>query len=132
MANWVARNSDHRWMVKGYGDPALILSQPAAYTLVPVPGNDTPDPRTEIWDDTVPSKKRAATAPEISAYDAETLDARSQMTSRQKDTLATCALIVRARGIATWNGMTTQQKIDAAFAEADVWKNLRIFAETNL
>lgn len=53
-------------------------------------------------------------------------------TSRQKDVLATCALIVRARGIATWNAMTLQQKKDATLAEADVWVTIREFIDTNL
>jgi|KBSSwiStaDraftv2_1062776.scaffolds.fasta_scaffold11619_3 hypothetical protein len=52
-------------------------------------------------------------------------------TSRRKDVLATCALIVRARGIAAWNAMTLQQKVTAAFAEADVWVNIRDFIESN-
>lgn len=66
------------------------------------------------------------TAPELTAQ------GRFQQTSRQKDVLATCALIVRARGIATWNAMTVQQKKDATFAEADVWVNIREFIEANL
>lgn len=52
-------------------------------------------------------------------------------TSRQKDVLATCALIVRARGIPAWNALTIQQKKDATLAEADVWTTIRDFIETN-
>lgn len=53
-------------------------------------------------------------------------------TSRQKDVLATCALIVRARGIPAWNALTLPQKIAATIAEADVWETIREFAEANL
>lgn len=53
-------------------------------------------------------------------------------TSRRKDLLATCALIVRARGIPAWNASTLQQKKDATFAEADVWVGIRDFIEQNL
>jgi hypothetical protein len=54
------------------------------------------------------------------------------LTSRQKDILATIALIKRAQGIAAWNAMTVQQKKDAAFAEADLWVTIRDFIETNM
>jgi hypothetical protein len=53
-------------------------------------------------------------------------------TSRQKDVLATCALIVRGRDIPAWNAMTLLQKKNATLAEADVWTNIRDFIETNL
>lgn len=58
--------------------------------------------------------------------------ARFTATSRQKDVLATCAEIVRARGIAAWNAMTLLEKKNATLAEADVWVNIRDFIETNL
>jgi len=57
---------------------------------------------------------------------------RFQRTSREKDTLATCALVVRARDIAAWTAMTGPQKKAAVQAEADVWVNLREFIEANL
>jgi hypothetical protein len=53
-------------------------------------------------------------------------------TSRQKDVLATCAQVVRARGIAAWNAMTLVEKKNATLAEADVWANIRQFIEDNL
>lgn len=52
-------------------------------------------------------------------------------TSRQKDVLATIALIVRAKGVPAWNALTTPQKVAATLAEADVWANIRDFIETN-
>jgi hypothetical protein len=55
-----------------------------------------------------------------------------QASSRDKDTLAIIALIVRAKGLAAWNGMTVQQKVTATLAEADVWTTIRDFIETNI
>jgi hypothetical protein len=52
-------------------------------------------------------------------------------TSRQKDVLATCALVVRSRDITAWNNMTPVQKKNATQAEADVWVNMRRFIENN-
>jgi len=52
-------------------------------------------------------------------------------TSRQKDVLATVALIVRSRNVATWNGLTTPQKVAAVQAEADIWLAIREFLEVN-
>ena len=74
MAKWIARNSDDAWMVLGFGDPALIHSQPANYTEVEVPWEVCPNPRTERYDAGSPTKKRAATASEIQAYDQADLD----------------------------------------------------------
>ncbi len=103
-----------------------------AFVVVDVPGEQIPDRLTERYDATQPTKRRAATAPEIAAFDTAERATRFAATSRQKDVLATCALIVRARGIAAWNGMSVQQKRDAALAEADVWSNVRDFIEQNL
>ena len=84
-------------------------------------------------------KATAWTAPQITSAQTalDTAPATSPLltftaTSRQKDVLATCALIVRARGIPAWTAMTIQQKKDAALAEADVWVTIRDFIETNL
>jgi len=67
--------------------------------------------------------------PDDPAHDAAELSASALSTSRQKDVLATCALIVRARGINAWNNMTVQQKVGVTLAEADVWKNIREFID---
>lgn len=74
----------------------------------------------------------AITPAQITAAQTTERQAQFTATSRRKDVLATCALVVRARGIATWNGMTVQQKKDATLVEADVWSNIRDFIETNL
>lgn len=60
------------------------------------------------------------------------VEAQAQFTSRQKDILSMCALVVRSRNIAAWNALTIAQKQTATFAEADVWKAMRVWAETNL
>lgn len=66
---WIVRNSDSAWMVKGFGDPSLINSQPANYTAVEIPADDCPNPRTERYDAGSATKRRAATSAEIKAYD---------------------------------------------------------------
>lgn len=87
----------------------------------------------------IPASRQSAAQPIIDAFNpndpalvAAELTAQAQLTSRQKDILTTCAMIVRARGIAAWNAMTTAQKVSAAFAEADTWRDIRVWAETNL
>jgi hypothetical protein len=104
----------------------------AAFAVVTVPGDRPVDVRAERYDGAAPARRRPATGPELTAFDASARAARFSATSRQKDVLATCALIVRARGITAWNAMTVQQKKDATLAEADVWTNIRDFIETNL
>jgi len=52
-------------------------------------------------------------------------------TSRQKDVLATIALIVRARNVPAWTALTTPQKVSAVLAEADIWIAIRDFLELN-
>lgn len=59
------------------------------------------------------------------------LDKSAGMTSRQKDILATVALIVRQSNVSAWNAMTLAQKKTAVLAAADDWKSLRIFVENN-
>jgi len=78
-----------------------------------------------------PADIAALTAPQIAAAATATRLSRFTVTSRQKDQLATCAQIVRARGIAAWNALTVPQKVAATLAEADVWTNIRDFIESN-
>jgi hypothetical protein len=73
---------------------------------------------------------------EIAAItDAQALAARRTSlytrTSRDKDVLATMAMVVRARGIVAWNALTIAQKVAATLAEADVWITIRTFLEDN-
>lgn len=58
--------------------------------------------------------------------------ADAQASSRQKDLLAILAWAVRARNVTTWNALTLAQKKAAVLAEADNWRDLRIFIEQNL
>lgn len=128
---WVYRVSDGLLLLGDGADPSLYTTDQVNYALVDVGATASiPDPRTQRAASA--TTLRAATAPEIAAYDAARNTATFTATSRRKDILATCALIVRARGIAAWNGMTLQQKKDATLAEADVWVTIRDFIETNL
>lgn len=124
MANWVVRNSDGEFMVLDNGNPALINTEPASYTYVSVSGDSGPDPRTQKWNGTAVVTKTAA---QIAAFDATVLATKCQSLSTQKDTLATLAVIVRAKNTAAWNAMTTQQKVDATLAEAAVWNTIRVW-----
>ena len=126
MTNWVVRNSDGEFMVLDNGDPGLINTQPSNYTLVNTSGSSCPDPRTQKWDGSSVVTKTAA---QIAAFDAAVLAAKCQSFSTQKDTLATLAVIVRAKNTAAWNAMTTQQKVDATLAEAAVWSTIRIWLD---
>lgn len=73
----------------------------------------------------------AITPAQIATYQAAQLTAQFTLTSRQKDILAMVGLVVRAKGLAAWNAMTTPQKVTATLAEADVWVTIRAFIETN-
>ena len=126
MANWVIRNSDGEFMVLDNGNPGLINTQPNNYTLVSISGDVCPDPRTTKWNGRAAVAK---TAGEIASYDAAKLASTSQVSSREKNTLATLTMIVRAKGVAAWNVLTIQQKVDAILAEADVWKAIREFID---
>jgi hypothetical protein len=52
--------------------------------------------------------------------------------SKMKDLLATLAVGIRGRNVAAWNALTIPQKVAATQAEADIWANIRDFAEVNL
>lgn len=135
---WIVRTATGEFLVGGFYEPTppslglnpdgSVIVDPA-YAVVALPVDLMPNPRAQKWNG---SAVVAKTPAEIASYDAAQTDAMADLTSRHKDVLATCALVVRARGIAAWNAMSTQQKIDAARAEATVWKTLRIFAENNL
>lgn len=58
--------------------------------------------------------------------------ADAQATSRQKDVLATIAWVIRSRNVSAWNALTGAQKKAAVLAEADIWRDLRVFIEQNL
>ena len=122
---WVIRSADNVFLRDKAGEGLV-----AGEAVVTIPS--APDARTERYDAASPTKRRPATTQEITDYDLASRTARFTATSRQKDVLATCALIVRARGIPAWNALTIDQKKTAALAEADVWATIRDFIETNL
>jgi hypothetical protein len=129
---WVYRVADGQ-LCFGVGapDPALYLSDPVTYAIVDLgPDADVPNPRLRRAASAV--ALRNATVQEVAAFDAAFQQATFLLMSRRKDVLATCAEIVRARGIPAWNAMTVQQKKDAVIAEAEVWVAIRQFIEANL
>ena len=69
---------------------------------------------------------------QITTYEAAQRAAAFTATSRQKDILATCALVVRAKGLAAWTAMTIPQKTTATLAECDAWVIIRDFIETTV
>ena len=105
-----------------------LATQPDRYARADLDGvADLPDARTTRV--TAAGTLREARADEILAYDATLVAAQSHATSRQKDILATCAVIVRSRLIAAWPSMTPSEKLAATISEADVWKGLREFLD---
>jgi len=58
------------------------------------------------------------------------LDEAAGAESRRKDILATIAWAVRLRDVAAWNALTLQQKRAAVFAQADIWRDLRVFLDS--
>lgn len=86
-----------------------------------------------------PVNLQSAAQATIDAFDPEAptvvdaeVSAAALLSSRQKDILSTCAVIVRSRDLAAWTAMNLTQKKAATFAEADVWRAMREFAEKNL
>lgn len=86
---------------------------------------------------TAPQKTACAAA--IAAFDPDSasnvdsdLTNTAQATSRQKDVLASIAWAIRFKDPAAWNALTGAQKKAAVLAEADNWRDIRIFIEKNL
>lgn len=120
---WVVHTMTGEFKFGGRYEPT---SPDANHSVIIVPGDTMPDPRTQKWGG---SSVVAKTVVETADYDAVRLSEHSLATSRQKDILTTCALVVRARGIPAWNAMTNPQKVTAVLAEADVWRGLREFID---
>lgn len=114
---------------QGWREAGMPPSSDPAFSLIDVPAGVFPDPDTQRWDGT---RVVARTAQDIAAAQRAARSVVITGTSRQKDILATCALIVRARNIAGWNNMTLSQKVTATLAEAEVWRGIREFLEDNL
>lgn len=58
--------------------------------------------------------------------------AMATASSRQKDTLAMIAWALRRSNVTAWNGLSLAGKKAAVLAEADNWRDLRVFIEQNL
>ena len=107
---------------------------------VAILGVSVGDPANKATWKVQPPSLQAQAQPTIDAFDpidpatvTADVTAQSQLTSRQKDILTTCALIVRRRlGEPAWTALSLQGKKDAVFADADLWRDMRIWAETNL
>lgn len=126
---WVYEKATGKWLL-GFRDPAIVNTDPVNFAIADLgDGTPQPDPVFERFDAT--TGRRPATPVEIAESRAEQSHAVAVLTSRQKDILATLALIVRARGIPAWNALTTPQKVAATLAEADVWITIRDFLEVN-
>lgn len=86
-----------------------------------------PDPRTERWDGTAPTKKRAATAQEVAAYDAAQADTRATDALTDKKLLAVADYyrqqlnVVRAGLPSPLSPITRQTALDAI---KTIWKAL--------
>ena len=101
------------------------------YTLVTLPDDTFPDPRTQKWNG---SAVVAMTAEEIAAYDAAVLTQiadvvavpAARKTAREKDILTTCAIVVRERNTGAWNAMSLAQKVNATVTLANLWRDIRI------
>ena len=130
MATWIARNSDNGWMVRGYGDPSLINSQPANYTAVDCPGDDCPNPRLERYDAASPTKRRAATPAEQTAYDEAMADAAALSARTDKDRLALFATMAEAYNPG-WATMTNGQRRDEVVRLAKRWEQQRNWVTRN-
>jgi hypothetical protein len=100
------------------------------YGVAEFSADDQPDLVKDRFDPIL--GKRPATAAELAAAADAALQEGAQTTSRQKDILATCALIVRYSNPTAWTAMTVAQKKAATLAAADIWGDLRVFAEKNL
>lgn len=100
------------------------------YVRLAMPRN--PDALREKYSGDPLNPFTAKTAQEI----ADTITARqtaaAQVTSRQKDILATIAWAVRRSNVTAWNALTLAQKKSTVLAEADNWRDLRVFIEQNL
>lgn len=86
------------------------------YAQVTCPTN--PDARREKWSG---GAFVAKTAGEIAAYYIAQVVRRARAASRQRDILATLAVIVRAMDVPAWEAMGLGERVTAVRAEAERW-----------
>jgi hypothetical protein len=130
---WLYRRSDGVLLEGGFHTPSppLVDDEPdfVTYGVAEFPDAAEVDPGLHRIEN---GTLRAATVEEQATYAAEQRSARFQRTADLRDNLATIALVVRARNVPAWTGMTQAQKVAAVRAEADVWRTIRGFIEDNL
>lgn len=102
----------------------------ARYVSVIVPRN--PEPAIEKYSGNPASPFMAKTAQEISDYATTVMTTAATASSRQKDTLADIAWAIRFSNVLVWDAKTTAQKKAQVLAEADIWRDLRVFIEKNV
>lgn len=136
MLNFVYRVSDGKFLFGGPYDvvaPKLANGQPdPAYGVVALPDDQSPDPITERVDLAAASKRRPATAQEQTAALDDAIADTATGQSRRADVLTMLAWTVRRQNVPAWNAMTNQQKKAAVLAEADNWRDLRVFIHNAL
>lgn len=102
----------------------------ATHITVALPRN--PDHVRERYSGNSQDPLRAATAQEIADAKDAALQTEATVSSREKDVLATVAFVVRASNVSAWNAMTVAQKKTATLAQADNWRDIRVWIEKNL
>ena len=134
LSRWLYRKSDSLFLQGGgnlglqpplMGDPPL--PDYTAYGVAEFADADQPSLHLHRYDAAL--GKRLATAQELADADDADTATRAQLTSRQRDILATVALIVRRSDPAAWTAMSAAQKKTAVLAAADQWRDLRVLVD---
>lgn len=130
VARWLYRKSDGVFLQGGFYDVPIPLIggvPDPAYGIAEFGDADQPDPRLHRYDPA--TGKRLATAPELAAQADADLTTQAALTSRQRDILATVALIVKRSNPTAWTSMTAAQKRAAVLNAADEWRDLRVLVD---
>lgn len=126
---WVYRVADGQLLMGGYLNPAVYPADSVNYALVDL--DDTaPPPSPRLHRAASSSSVRAATAPEIAAYDLEIEDAKAATKARDKDFLAIFAVAAEAYN-PSWAGMTNAQRKTEVNRLAGRFDQLRRWMERN-
>lgn len=136
VAKYLYRKSDGVFLSGGFVDvqPPMIGDPPApdfaTYGVAEFGDADQPDPLLHRFDAAL--GKRLATPEELAAAADSATTQRAHATSQQKDILAMIAFVVRSKDPAAWAALTLAQKRAATLANADIWRDIRVFIEKNL
>jgi hypothetical protein len=101
--------------------------------VVPVPRSPNPSVEKFSGDESAPFV--ALTAADLAAESAAavaSVQADAALTSRQKDQLASAARRLMLTNPTSWNSATLNQKKAAVLAEADAWRDIRVWIEQNM